>query len=183
MSLANISGTYGLALATGTMAAGIAAESEIFQFRWTSATVNARVESLMVSAGNLGTAFAAGFGSFGLFLATGFSAAGTGGGTATLTTINGKHAEDDGVTALTEARIATTAALGAGTKTLAAHPISAAWFGVPNVAGSPMLDPWEFLKYPVILKAGSSAGLIVKVTVPITGTWTGGVAIKWKEFA
>lgn len=183
MALGAITGRYGIALATGVMAAGISAESEIFQFLWQSTTVNARILSVMVSAGNLPTAFTAGFGSFGLFLATPWAAAGTGGGTATLTTINGKHSTADAVTALTEARIATTAALTAGTKTLAAHPIGAAWFGVPNVAGSNMLAPTELLRHPVILGTAATSGLAVKVTVPATGTWTGGVAIRWEEFA
>jgi hypothetical protein len=179
-------GDYSLTAITGTMAAGIAADAEVFQFRWTSAAPPiCIVKEVTVWAGNLGTAFAAGFFKFEMMAARAFTAAGTGGGTLTLTTNNGKLRTAMGTTAVGEVRVATTAALTAGTKTLDAQGLSSVGGGVPNVAGSPMLAGATVLfngagsNHPLIL--AQNEGFIIRTTVPATGTWTAGFTVKYAE--
>ena len=108
-------GTYSMGVQTGIMAAGLGAASEVFQFRWTSSNVCA-IQTIMFSAGTLGTAFAAGGVVVDAVIARSFTVAGTGGGTATITGNNQKLRTSMATTVLGEARIATTAALTAGTK-------------------------------------------------------------------
>ncbi len=183
--LGSISQGYGIGLATGIMAAGLAAGAEVFQFRWTSTTKLCLVRRVLVSAGNLGTAFTAGGVTFDMAVARAWTAAGTGGGAATLTTNNAKLNTTSDTTALGEARIATTAALGAGTKTLDAQALTSAFSAVPNVAGSVVMPPTDLWRasaqdeYPLLLAA--EEGFVLRVTVPATGTWTGGVAMRWDE--
>lgn len=179
-------GDYSLTAITGTMAAGIAADSEIFQFRWTQAAPPiCIIKDVAIWAGNLGTAFAAGFFKFEMIAARAFTVAGTGGGTLTLTTNNGKLRTAMGITTLGEARIATTAALGAGTKTLDAQGLTSVGGGVPNVAGSSLLSGWNTIfdgnasRHPLVLVANE--GFAIRVTVPATGTWTAGVTVRFAE--
>lgn len=176
-------GNFGLDLVTGVMAAGLAANSEIFQWRWTDATRFCAIRSVSLFAGSI-VAFAAGAFQFELVPARGFTVDGTGGATATITTNNGKLRTNYGTTLLTSApRIATTQALGVGTKTLDAQGIGMIGGSVPAVAGNPLVSPAAELKraagFPLILAANE--GFVIRATVPATGTWTGGVNVEWDE--
>lgn len=184
-------GVYSIATVTGTMAAGLAAGSEIWQLRWTHATNKCLIHQVRLSAANQATAFTAGHGVFDLVFARAFTAAGTGGGTATLTTNNGQLRTDMPTTGLGSIRTATTAALGAGTKTLDAHALSNIAVGVhENAAGTaiagvtivPPTDLWshdEDFSQPIVLE--ENEGLVIRATVPATGTWTGAITVKWSE--
>jgi hypothetical protein len=182
-------GSFSLSAITGIMAAGIASASEVVQFRWVSTTHLALIKRVRITSGVLGTAFTAGTVLFDMTVARAWTAAGTGGGTATLTTNQGKRrtsmqTSQFGTTG--EVRIATTAALGAGTKTLDTMPIRSVITGVPNTAFIPMLSGDDGLlfqcgpsEYPLVLAA--SEGFVIRTTVPATGTWTAHVAIDWEE--
>ena len=113
-------GAYRIVGATGTMSAGLAAAAPVFSWRWATETANAKcaIDRVNVSINSLGTGFTAGVGLVELMVARAFSAADTGGGTLTLTTNNAKRKTGMPTTALSEARIATTATLSAGTRTL-----------------------------------------------------------------
>lgn len=191
--------TYQIMVTTGTMAAGIGAASEIFQFRWTSTTKRALVHQVKLNFRSLGTGFTAGRAQFTLTVARAFTAAGTGGGTATITTNNGKLHTNDPTTALTELRIATTAALTAGTKTLDAQPMSDIECSVSNVADTQFIPSSTGLDNllwsadqsdggtPIVLGADrtsattASDGVIIRTTVPATGTWEASAYIRWSE--
>ena len=176
---------FSMAVVTGTMGAGVGANSEIFQFRWTSTSTLCIVKKVLVSAGNVATAFTAGLTKMDLMFARAWTAAGTGGGTATITTNNAKLKTSFATTGVGEIRVATTAALGAGTKTLDAQALDAICHSVAAVEGTPVIPRttlWDASKedeYPLILAA--EEGLVVRATVPATGTWTGAVAIRWLE--
>lgn len=178
-------GHFQCAMVSGTMGAGLAAGSEIWQFRWTSSTAVALVRSVRLWAGGI-TAFTAGFASFRLSFATSFSAAGTGGNTATLTGRNGKLRTSMTTTGLNEIRCASTAALTAGTKTLDAQSLRIVGGSTTATAGTVILPPTELLNssagdpdYPVVL--AQNEGLAIICTVPATGTWTFGVDVDWLE--
>lgn len=177
-------GTYSIAVTTGTMAAGIAGGSEFCQFRWTSATVAALIRRVRLDAMALDTAFTAGQCIWSMTAARSFSAAGTGGGAATITTNNGKMRTSMATTGLGEIRIATTAALGTGTKTLDAQPLTRALLGIANTAWldiAPRSDLFNAYqnKYPLYLAQNEGFALIT--TVPATGTWSAAVTIEWEE--
>lgn len=180
-------GHYEVAMVSGTMAAGLGAGSEIWQFRWTDASTVALIRSVRLWAGGI-TAFTAGFASFRLSFATSFTVAGTGGNTATLTGRNGKLRTSMSTTALSEIRCASTAALTAGTKTLDAQSLRIVGGSTTATAGTVILPPTELLNssagdpdHPIVL--ATNEGLAIICTVPATGTWTFGVDVDWVERA
>lgn len=182
-------GSYAVSAITGIMAAGIAGASEILQFRWMSTTHSALIRKVHIKAGVLGTAFTAGTVLFSLTRATAWSAAGTGGGVVTATTPQLKlrtAMQTSQFATLGEIRIATTAALTAGTKTLDSAPMASSITGVPNTAFIPMLAGAEGLLisakdfgYPLTL--ATSEGFAIRTTVPATGTWTAHIDLEWDE--
>ena len=178
-------GAYSISLVTGTMAAGLAAASEVVQFRWTDATRLAVITRVDFEGGGSITAFAAGFYRFELVIARSWTVDGTGGTAATITGNNNKLRTSFGTTLLGTARVATTAALGAGTKTLDTQGISSTAGGVA-AAPAVMMFPEPIYEvqtvgHPIVL--AQNEGLVVRATVPATGTWTASWTIKWTEVA
>src|SRR2546426_5331717 len=111
-------GFYRLSQQSGTMGVSIAGGAEIYQFRWTDATRLAAIYRIELSAGGNVAATTAVLAAFEAVIARSFTVAGTGGVAATITGSNAKLRTSMGTTLLGESRIASTAALGAGTKTL-----------------------------------------------------------------
>lgn len=178
---------YRLTTATGTMAAGLAGGSEIFQFRWAN-TGQCRVHSVGMLMNSLGTGFTAGVGQFDLSVARAWTAAGTGGGTATMTTDNAKFATVYGTTGVAEIRTATTAALGVGTKTLDAQPFGRTLASISTAANTVFINHnnghylWHVFDEgaPHLVLKGNE-GFVITATVPATGTWTGHFIVEWGE--
>lgn len=190
-------GSYSLAAVTGTIAAALAANSELVQFRWTDATRLALVRRVTVSAGQNVAATAAALLSLRLTVARAFSAAGSGGTALTITGNNAKLRTSMGTTLLAEMRVATTAALGAGTKTLDTQDIGIVSYsvltGAITVAISGTLVPQTDLydgkdsdAHPVVLAGtGGGEGVVVRSGIinPATMTWALGVTVRWSEVA
>lgn len=182
-------GIYSAAVLSGTIGAGLAADSEILQFRWTDATRLCLIHSVTLDGvDGSATAFTAGFGRIYATIARSFSAAGTGGNTATLTTNNGKLRTSMGTTLLGELRSASTAALGAGTKTLDALSIGqvSLTFGTATSvrylpSPVPLFSTDGVNSMPIVL--AQNEGLVLRAVVPATGTWQFGATIKWSEVA
>jgi hypothetical protein len=203
-------GHYRTVFTTGTIAAGMAANGELLQMRWVDATrfcVITKVEILQFR--NITTAFAAGVYNFEAIRATAWSADGTGGTAVTVTDpafqlrppLMGASLFSTGF------RIATTAALGAGTKTLDAGGPMGACYG--NVGSTPAIAEFFIPKgggvtgvggsgvpifefdadngeHPLVLTApttGTAEGLVVRATVPATGTWIASIGVRWMELA
>jgi hypothetical protein len=176
-------GCYRMSIRTGVMAAGLGANSEVVQFRWTDATRLAIVERITFDGMGSIVAFAAGVASFYATIARAWSGDGSGGTAITLTTNNQKQRTSMGTSLVGAARIASTAALTAGTKTLDAQDCGQAVGGVTATAGAglapqSMLDVLG-LGFPIVLAA--SEGFVIRATVPATGTWTAGFTIHWTE--
>lgn len=179
-------GGYRLAQLSGTMAAGLAANSEIFQFRWADATRLCIVTSVIFDGlSGSATAFTAGFGKVDMLVARSWTADGSGGTAATITGNNAKQRSSMGTTLLGAARVASTAALTAGTKTLDTQAIGqySTTFGtVANVQAIPQFDLFHMDpggESPLIL--AQNEGFVVRATVPATGTWQFGVTVCWTE--
>lgn len=182
-------GAYSLSVTSGVMAAGLAANAEIFQFRWTSATLVALLRSVRIEAGNAGTAFAAGVATFGMRQARTWTVDGTGGTAITVATNDQKKKTAFATTAApsgTGIRVASTAALGAGTKTLDGNDFAGLTCGVLATAGHTILTPGTYLwerntsdEWPIYY--AQNEGFVVRATVPITGTWTFNLDMEWNE--
>jgi len=185
-------GTYGYGGFTGILPAALGANSEIFQFRWTDATRFAVINEIKISACVSTTFFAAGVPvQIDLVRATAWSAAGTGGtGITPAALLKKRTAMGSTLVASGDIRIATTAALGAGTKTLetlaqaslaAAGPITASLNGQILAPGT-ILWRGETSdgQHPFVL-AQNEGFVIRSVAVPATGTWTASIAIDWTE--
>lgn len=165
------------------MAAGIAANAEIYQFNYTPPNLLiAVVRSITLSADCDDTAFAAGSCLFQVIVARSWTIAGTGGAVATVDGNNTKMRTSFTTGSYAAIRTATTLALGAGTKTLDTTGIASFAGGVPAVAGQaivPSMRVFNGKSYPLIL--APNEGFVITQTVPITGTWKFSVSVKWDE--
>jgi hypothetical protein len=187
-------GSYALSAVTGTIAAALAANSELVQWRWTDATRLGVVRRIRVSAGMNVAATAAALLSLEAVIARSFTANGTGGTALTITGNNAKLRTSMGTTLLGEMRVATTAALGIGTKTLDTQGIGitaySALTGAITTQVSGRLVPLEDLfdcdngdGHPVV--CAQNEGFIIKSGIinPAAMTWNLGVTTRWAELA
>jgi hypothetical protein len=183
-------GHYRLATATGAIAAGAGADSEVFQFWWTETIRYALIQRVWLTGMRATTAFAAGAIDIKLTRATGWTAAGTGGGTVTVASPELElRPPTMGVSGVAEIRVATTAALGAGTKTLdtynlgwiATHSSGGVGAATPIIGSIflPTLRLFDSPEHPLVLS--ENEGFVVRATVPATGVWNLGLAVSWCE--
>lgn len=181
-------GHYAYSAVTGTMAAALGANSDIFQFRWSDATRLCVVYEVRLTGMYQITGFTAGAGLFRLAIARSWTVNGTGGTAATLTGDNQSLRTSMGASLVGDLRIATTAALGAGTKTYDSQDIGTYNKFILASANTQVFD--DFVMYgsrfpdgehPVVL--AQNEGIGIRATVPATGTWVIGIGIKWAEVA
>ena len=185
-------GIYAYGGSTGILPAALAANSEIFQFRWVDATRLAVIRRIRIGAAVTTTMFAAGVPvEIDMVKSTGWTGQGTGGtGLTPAALLKCRTAMGSTLVAAGDIRIATTAALGAGTKTLetlslrniiAGGPITASLNGTIIAPGTPL---WESEVgdggCPLIL-AQNEGFSIRSVAVPATGTWRFSVSVDWAE--
>lgn len=188
-------GWYSWGASTGILPAALGANSEIVQWRWASASNLCLVREIICSASVTTTMFAAGVPvELDLIKSVSWSVAGTGGNTPTFGTTCKLRTSTMGNSLIPvgDVRIATTAALGAGTKALetnpmsslvAAGPITGSLNGMIIPPGTPLyradVDNGE---HPLVL-AQNEGFSIRSVAVPATGTWRFAVRITWAEVA
>lgn len=181
-------GVYSANARSNVMAAGLAAEAEVFHFRHNVTDLYTVIREVRLYAFVDTTGFTAGGFIFRLSPARSWTVAGTGGNTIALTGDNSKLRTEYPTTRLTAAgsgmRVADTGALGAGTKTKDANGITelagvvtASAFTAMLPAGSLLYD--SSLNYPLVL--GVNEGFVIGANVPATGTWRFGVSVLWEE--
>ena len=191
-------GHYSVAAITGAIGAGAGAASEILQFRWTNTTNVAVITEISVTGLYATTAFAAGAITLMATIARSWTAVGSGGaaidiqgGDSNLNSNQLRTTMDDSL--VNDLRIATTAALTAGTKTLDAYDIgqiaSHSSGGVGSatpIIGNQYLPKTALFKadiangeHPLVISANE--GFVVRATVPGTGVWIAGLLVKWGE--
>jgi hypothetical protein len=195
-------GHYRAVLTTGTIAAGAGALSELIQMRWVDASKLAVIQQItIVEFRAITTAFAAGRFMFDVIRSTAWSADGTGGGAVAVTDPQMQLRTSMGNSLFsTGFRLATTAALGAGTKTFDTNPMGM----VAGHAGTTPTATQEYIpavtapvtggagpgvdlyspdtgnaEHPIVL--ANNEGVSVRATVPATGTWTASFLVKWAE--
>jgi hypothetical protein len=201
-------GHYAMVLQTGTIAAGMAALGELVQMRWVDATRFCLIQEIQVLEFRVTTAFTAGRFLFDACIARSWSADGTGGNQVTVTGDQGQLRTNMGASLFsTGFRLATTAALGAGTKTLDTNPFGAT-FGNVGAVGAKTIIPQSMVvttaeaaagpgvvlwkcdiasgEHPIVLASNggsTSDGIAIRATVPATGTWQASFLVKWAEVA
>ncbi len=187
ITVGDVIGSYMMSVVSGTMAAGLAANSPIVSWRWGGGNPSAAlVKKIVIDADNAGTAFAAGTAEFDLFVARGFSASDTGGTAATITGNNGKLRTQFPTTLLADFRAAGTATLTAGTRTLDATPLNRLIAGIPVTTVSyEIINPYTPIfdarvsEQPLI--CANNEGFVIQASVPATGTWSFSCAVYWDE--
>ncbi len=183
--------SYSIGLKSGTMAAGLAGAAPIIAIRWSTVGTVAVIRSLRLTAGSL-VGFTAGFTAFDLIMARAWSAADTGGNAAAWTAAgSGKRLAEFANSAFAtagEIRYSDTATLSAGTRTLDTNPLNVVGSSVTATAGAPVLAETELVprspNCPIVLGAASAAtstGLVIRATVPATGTWQYSITMDWDE--
>jgi hypothetical protein len=186
-------GWYRAGATSGTMAAALAANSEIFQFRYvTAASRVALIQKVSISAGANVAATAAAITSFRLTAARSWTVAGSGGTRLTLTGDNANLRTSMAVSEVSDAGISTTAALTTGTKTLDTTDLGAISIGIGTgaitVAASLNLLPVTALfeanqqgGHPLVL--ANQEGFVIRTGIifPATMTWAFSVNVLWAE--
>ena len=202
-------GHYAAVLTTGTIAAGMGALGELVQMRWVDDTRVCLIHEVQVlEFRSVATNWTAGRFLFDVCIARNWSADGTGGGAVAVADPQLQLRTSMGATLFsTGFRLATTAALGAGTKTLDTLPVGACFGQVDavtakhNIPQSPVVTtagpasgPGVMLwktdiasgEHPIVLASNggsTSDGICIRATVPATGTWAASFLVKWSEVA
>ena len=188
-------GHYAVAVQTGAIAAGASANSEILQFRWDTAGKLAIITEIEATGMIATTAFAAASGNITLkaTIARAYTVNGSGGTALGFTGDNAALRTNMADSAVSDFRIATTAALTAGTAVLEDNDIgqitthsSGGFSAATPIIGSIYLPTTTLFRadiqngqYPLVL--ASDEGFVVRATVPATGVWTLGLLVKWAE--
>jgi len=181
---------------SGTVAAGLAGGSEIFQFRWLKAAAGApvgqrcRILAVYLSAAVDATGFTAGAAQFSLKVARSWTADGSGGTDVTPAGNDNKMRTSQKSSLLIpnggKIRIANTGALTAGTKTLDAQAVGNV-VSAAGAAGTLMVGPLAPLyadgvtTFATPLVLDDKEGFVVVASVPVVGTWKFGVTTFWAE--
>ena len=186
-------GSYRRAMVSGTMAANLAANSGVFGVNNNSPVVAMKIRRLTISAGNSGTAFAAGVCTFALFIRRASLSAGT----ASLATESFHNAKlktsmssskynlvraSASATIFSFMTISSTGSAGSLGTSADADPIAAITASVIGNAGEQMVKAALIerpAESPLILTEYET--LLVVATVPATGTWKLSAQIDWEE--
>lgn len=189
--------SFSLAVTSSVMAAGIVLQSEIFQMRWTHATFKMLLHSIQVNLYRASaTAFTAGTFNVTATHARNWTADGTGGLAVVMSTANtNKKRTDFNLSKFSDTGIrrGDTGALGAGTKSLDTNVFASiggftgAVAPAATVEVAPhIINPGTFLyqrstpdEYPILYE--NNEGVVVRVTIPATGTWGYTVTVAWAE--
>jgi len=187
-------GWYRMGPSSGTMAAALTAQSEIFQFRYvTAASRIALIYKVSISAGINLAATAAALVAFRLTVARAWTAAGTGGTRIVLTGDNCNLRTSMSASEVNDAGISTTTGLTAGTKTLDTTDIGAIAQGIgtgaittaaalPLIPVTALFDADGEGQCPLIL--ANQEGFVIRIganTFPATMTWHFCVNVLWGE--
>ena len=187
-------GAYRAGLTSGTMAASLAANAEIFQFRYvTAASRLGLVYKVSISAAANVAATAAALLSFKMAAARGWTGAGSAGTRVTFTGNNNKLRTSLATSEVNDVGISTTTGLGAGTKTIDAQDLGGVGFAVSTAAITTQVDlnlvPKTALldadgegQYPLV--CANQEGFIIRNGAnawPAGMTWHFSVEVLWLE--
>jgi hypothetical protein len=187
-------GVYSIGSQSGLMAAGLAANSEIFQWRWEHATNLCVPRTVFFSAACTSPQFAAGQINYEMRVARSWTANGANGIAINPTGNDGKKRTSFGNTllsGLTGVRLSTTSTLGVGTKTLDTVALSAivgqSHTTTVGSSGGVIVTPQTTLwrrdtadEYPLVF--AQNEGFVIRAAVPGTGVWAFSIGVEWAEY-
>lgn len=184
-AVSNSLGSYAKSMNSSLMAAALAANANVWSFRYTGANLCVVTKVVFDGLGVI-TALTAGQAvGFGLFAARAFTISDSTGTAGTFSGNNSKLKTNFGTTGIGDVRISATAALTAGTRTLDTDPMGGVWAGLA-AAGSSIPESALFDSYGIEhgLVLANNEGLVLqnRVLWPVAGTFTFGVTIHWAEF-
>jgi hypothetical protein len=185
-------GMYRFGAGSGTMAAALAANAELCQFRWADGTNIALVHRVSISAGAVAAAGAAALVGFNLFVARNWTTNGSGGTRFSFAGNTNKLRATMGSSLVNDIGLSTTTGLGGGTRTFDAQPIGSVRMGIGTGAITTSMQktllPLTHLYNadgegyaPIIL--AQNEGFIVRnhVIWPTLMTWQFSVNVLWAE--
>lgn len=177
------------------MAAGLAGGSDIYQVRWTVTPQIALIWGVDLDGFFASTGFTGGFANFTLTFARSWTVDGSGGTAANLTGNNNKLRTSMGTSLMGAIRNATgSSTLTTGTRTLDAQPLSTLPFAISTATNTNFMSMQGPLGFygavahedggnPAPLVLTQNEGLVVRATVPATGTWGFAITLAWSEVA
>ena len=179
-------GCFQMVSVSGTIGAGLSANSPIYSFRWTSSTLLALVRRVKLTAWSLGTGFTAGIGAFEMYRATSWTVADSGGATETLTSPAGKLRTTVAGSLVAEIRRSSTGTLTAGTRTKDTLSMGRVTAGVSTATNTPFVPDTHAPLFEKIgaehpLTLAQNQGFVIQATVPATGTWSFSIKTEWDE--
>lgn len=187
-------GAYRLSMTSGIIGAAIGAGSELFQFRYVTASSRVcLVHGISVSGDMNVAATAAGLQSIRATVARAWTVAGSGGTRASVAGNNQKLRTSHATSEVNDAGIATTAALTVGTKTLDTQDIGAIGYSALTGAITVQIPGNLFAKtnlmgdfcggmaWPLVL--ANQEGFVIRTGLigPATMTWALTVDVAWSE--
>lgn len=186
-------GVYRIGATSGTMAAALTANAELFQFRYvTAASRVCLVHSVSISAGANVAATAAGLVAFRMTAARSWTAAGSGGTRLTLTGDNVNLRTAMAASEVNDAGISSTAGLTAGTKTLDTTDLGAVAIGIGTGAitvsadlnllpDTQLFGAQDGSGHPLVL--ANQEGFVIRSgpAWPASMTWHFSVNVVWSE--
>lgn len=165
--------------ATGTITAGLTANSLVWAFRYTGSAL-CIVDKVVLDGTGASTAFVAGVHTFRLFVARAYTVFdATGATTATISGNFGKLDTSYGTTAVGNIGISNTGAMSGGTKTLDNQAIGQVSGGLTTGLPEGTLYDAYSTGHPIVL--ANNEGLTLFATVPGTGVWGFGITAHWAE--
>jgi hypothetical protein len=183
-----ITGDYRIGVTTG-LTTGLSANDPIFSFRWGSTTHRCAIRALQVAIQIVTPFTAANEVSANAIFARTFTASDTGGTALTLTGTNANlHSYSSTASKVTDARVATTGTLTAGTRTLDSQPflqclagqlLAAAGAAQGNAAADYDTIPD---RHPIVLT--TNEGIIVRsgIALGAAGTVRFAIGLEWSEY-
>lgn len=173
-----------IGVSSGDIVATLGANSPLFSLRWGNADnflVLDRVDVAITVSGVITTSVAT---TLEMLIARVFTASDTGGAGITLTTDNNKFKTSFSTSLITDARIATTGTLTAGTRTLDIQPVNLIPFVTGTAIGKP-LDVTTIYKrtdlFPIVFTQDEGFIIRNKAAGPATGTFVLHVFVRWLE--
>jgi hypothetical protein len=178
---------YSVTLTSGAMTI-VAAAGPVWSCRWTVNNELCVVKRITLSMGATVAFTTAQWLAFGLFRATAWTVADSGGTAATLTTYNGQHDTKYIPSVMGDMRIGTTGVITAGTRTVDAQPlvVSSPW-ATTAVVGS--ANYWDFVfsyddaAQPLILRQNEGLILQNQLVMGAAGVVRLHVSLQWDEVA
>ena len=177
-------GLYTVGLTTGTIAATLAAASPLFSLRWGSTTRLCVPDFISLGVSVNGIITTSVSMPLELVIARSFTASDSGGTALTLTGNNNKYRTSFDTSLVTDARIATTGTLTAGTRTLDSQAVATLPCVTGTAIGVPLAMTTIYARsslFPIVL--AQDEGLIIRnqSAGPATGTFTLHVQMRWFE--